>query len=279
MKLKSLLSAFAVMLTASAFAQTVLFDFHDPNKIIGQVQFTPFSFEDLQAQTYINASDAEKARAYFGSGNKSFVTILEGETMVKEGVKITPSNPDKYKDFPRIFFARIDGAVITEFTAASGFYPLMEAGKLPGFYSDFRWYQKEEILIQAPDGKKLDKVVITAKYEGLKDRDASTTLVVSEGGTQTISDDKTVNTWTANEGATVTELKYKATDASATQMAYTVEVLLSDASGAGVSQIDAAYNEEAVYYDLTGNRVTGKLANGIYVCRKGNVTNKIIVNN
>lgn len=277
MKLKTLLSACAVMFSASAFAQTVLFDFHDPNNILGQVQFQPFSFEDLQAQTYVNASDLEKARAYFGSGNKSFVTILEGETMVKDGVKITPSNPDKYKDFPRIFFARIDGAVITEFTAASGFYPLMEAGKLSGFYSDFRWYQKEEILIQAPEGKKLDKVVITAKYEGLKDRDSSTTIVVSDGGTQTISEDKAVNTWTANEGSTVTELKYKASDTSATQMAYTVEVSLSDASGAGVAQICAEENEETVYYDLTGNRVTGKLTKGIYLCRKGNVTNKIIV--
>ncbi|MDE6072895.1 MAG: hypothetical protein K2G53_10155 [Muribaculaceae bacterium] len=254
----------ALMMGASAIglnAQEIMFDFANPTDL-GQFTFTPMNLEELQSATYTNANDAEKDRSY--KSGENHVLILEGETITKEGVSIAVSNPDKYKDYPRFFFGSI-----------SKKYP---ADPQPSdFYCDLRWYQKEEIKMTAPEGKKIEKVVMLATSGEFPKRANGDTMVVEETGTQTISDDKTENTWEAGESV-VSEITYKASASSPTQMAYSICVTIADIDGSGVNEISDNSNAPVFYYDLTGaKRNADNLAPGVYVMRQGSKTSKIIV--
>lgn len=262
MKKSFLLSA--MLIGASAFcanAQEVIFDFANSAEI-GEFSYSPLSLSELRTSTYINSKDEEKAREYASSNN--YVLILEGETVSKDGVGITLSNPDKYKDYPRFFFGLIQT-------------PKPENPTAEHYYCDMRWYQKEEIVITAPEGKKLDKVVMNATSGSYPKRANGNTMVVGEVGTQTINDDKTLNTWEAGD-AVVTSLTYKATADSPTQMAYSVAVTISDNSESAVAEISADENATAVYFDLTGAKHNAEnLAPGVYVKRQGSKTTKVLV--
>ena len=103
---------------------------------------------------------------------------------------------------------------------------------------------------------------------------------MTEGGTQTISDDLTLNEWVANAGSEITKVTYKATADSPTQMAYSLAVTLSDLNGgSGVSSINGDDNNAPVeYYDLTGVRCNpDNLTPGIYVMRKGASVKKVSI--
>lgn len=261
MKVKSLLFISLAALAATASAQEVVFDFSNPAEL-GQFTFVPLTLDELQGATYTNASGVEKDRCYKSSNNH--VLILEGETVSKDGVSIFLSNPDKYKDYPRFFFGLIKTPYPSDPTAAD-------------FYCDMRWYQKEEIRITAPEGKKLDKIVMNATSGDYPKRANGDTMVTEEIGTQTISEDKTVNTWEAGEAA-VTSITYKATASSPTQMAYSITVTLSDYEGSGIAELTAEENASAEYFDLTGVKHNAEnLAPGIYVKRQGSATSKVIV--
>ena len=261
MKVKSLLFSSLAALAVTASAQEVVFDFSNPAEL-GQFTFAPLTLNELQNATYTNASGVEKDRCYKSSNNH--VLILEGESVTKDGVSISLSNPDKYKDYPRFFFGLIKTPYPAEPTAAE-------------FYCDMRWYQTEEIKFTAPEGKKFDKIVMYATSGDYPKRANGDTMVTEEVGTQTISEDKTVNTWEAGEAA-VTSLTYKASASSPTQMAYSINVTLSNIDGSSVTEIATDDNAPVEYFDLTGaKRNADTLAPGIYVKRQGAKATKVIV--
>ena len=267
MKKSFLLSA--MLIGASAFsvnAQEVVFDFSNPAEL-GQFTYTPLNLDELQGATYTNASDVEKDRLY-KSGN-NHVLILECESITKDGVSITMSNPDKYKDYPRFFFGLIQSPYPAEPTAAD-------------FYCDLRWYQKEELKFTAPEGKKFDKIVMYAVSGSYPARQNNETLVMDEVGKQTFTntegnEGKTVNTWEA-DGAVVTEVTFKGADGSATQMAYSIIVTLSDNAESAITEIADENNAPVEYFDLTGVKHNAEnLTPGFYVARQGNKTFKVLV--
>ncbi len=260
----------AILLGAGAFcsnAQDVVFDFSNTADL-GQFKYSPLSLVELQTAKYINKKGEEKDRSYVSSANH--VLILEGETITKDGVGITLSNPDKYKDYPRFFF----GSFAKKYPADP---------KPSDFYCDLRWYQTEELMFNAPQGKKITKVVMSSTSEGCPDRACGSTMVkVLEGqkepvGTQTINENKTLNTWEAGDDI-VTVLTFKGEPDAPTQMAYRIAVTLADASGSAVNEINVESDAPAVYYNLNGvKQNAGSLVPGIYVMRQGSITKKVVV--
>lgn len=264
MKKNLLLASLLAFFAAGAInAQEVNFDFSDPTSL-SQLQFAPLSLADLQTATYEKADGTTTARCYKSSNNH--VLVIIGETISKDGVSFTLSNPDLYKDFPRFFFGLISK-------------PYPETPEAGHFYCDLRWYQKEVLEITAPEGKKIDKIVMDAKSGSYPVRANGNTRVVTEGGKQTFSDDLTLNEWAADPGSEITRVTYRAEDSSPTQMAYSIAVTLSDINGAGIEGIGTSSSEaHAVYYDLTGNRYdSDALAPGVYVMRRGNTVKKVLV--
>lgn len=266
MKFKSLLCISLAALAVSASAQEVVFDF-SKSADINQFTYVPLTLSELRTSTYINASNAEKPREY--ASNNNYVLILEGETVSKDGVGISLSNPDKYKDFPRFFFGLIKTPKPAEPTAEH-------------YYCDLRWYQTEELKFTAPEGKKFDKIVMYAECGTYPVRQNNETFVVGEIGKQTFTDmqgneGKTVNTWEA-DGAVVSELTYKGGAESATQMAYSIHITLSNIDGSSVAELANDDNAPTEYFDLTGaKRNADNLAPGIYVKRQGAKATKVIV--
>lgn len=257
----------AMMLGAAVFgaeAQEVLFDFHNPADL-GMFGYSPMSLTELREGTYVNATGAVKDRCYASSNN--YVLIVCDDVISYQGVKFEMSNPDKYKDYPRYFFGLDASSKPANPTAAD-------------YYSDARWYQTQELVFTAPEGKQIDKIVMDCAARTDKNkavaRQNNETIVQSEGGTQTFSDDKTLNTWTANAGTSVSSVKYKAASGSATQMAYTIAVTLSDA-GAAVNEITIDSDAAVRYYDLNGVEHNCTLTPGIYVARQGAKTTKVII--
>lgn len=261
MKKSFLLLSAAFLLASVASAQTVVFDFSNP-KNLGTFNFSPMSLGELQTSKY-DSNGKEKDRSYVSGANH--VLIIDGETFEKDGVQITTANPEKYKDYTRFFF----GSIAKKYPADP---------KPEDFYCDLRWYQKETIEITAPEGKKIQSVVLNAKSGDFPVRANGNTVAVTEGGKQTISDDKTLNEWTADESSNVTTLKYRAADTAPTQMAYSITVTLADQTGSGVENIEAVNNGTVEYYDLTGKRYTGKeLTPGLYIRKSGGTVTKILV--
>lgn len=268
MKKKFLLLSLAIAGAASAVnAQEVIFDFSNPTSLSG-LTFEPMNVSELQQAKYENESEKSpgtKDRCYLSG--KNHVLIIIGETISKDGVSFSLTNPDKYKDYPRFFFGLIGKTYPDTPTAAD-------------FYCDLRWYQTEEIEISAPAGKKIDKIVMNAKSGDHPARANGHTKVVTEGGTQTISDDLTLNEWVANADSEITKVTYKATSDSPTQMAYSLAVTLSDLNGgSGISSIGSDDSNAPVeYYDLTGVRCNpDNLTPGIYVMRKGASVKKVSI--
>lgn len=261
MKKSFLLLSAAFLLASAAPAQTVVFNFSNPSNL-GSFSFSPLSLTELQTSKYDN-NGKEKDRSYISGANH--VLIIDGETFEKDGVKITTANPEKYKDYTRFFFGSINKK-----------YPADP--KPEDFYCDLRWYQKETIEIAAPEGKKIQSVVLNAKEGDFPVRANGNTIAVTEGGKQTISDDKTLNEWIADESSNVTTLKYRASDSAPTQMAYSITVTLTDISGSGVEGIEYVNSSAVEYYDLTGNRYTGEgLTPGLYIRKSGDTVTKILV--
>lgn len=261
MKKKSLLLSIAFCACASVYAQEVVFDFSNPAKL-SDFTFAPLSLSELQTAKY-DKDGTEKDRCYKSKNNH--VLVIIGETISKDGVSITLDNPDKYKDYPRLFFGLISKS-----------YP--ESPSVEHFYCDLRWYQKQTIEITAPEGKKIEKIVMNATSGSYPERANGSTKVTSEGGTQTIDDTKTINEWVANPEAVVTKVTYKADADSPTQMAYSVTVTLADKDQSGIDDIEDDRNMKSEYFDLTGKaHMEGTLAPGIYILRKGSAAKKVIV--
>lgn len=265
MKKKFLLFSFLLACVGSgAKADEVTFDFSTPADL-GKFTYAPLSISELIKSTYLNNKGVEKDRCYI-SGGSSYVLILEGETISKDGVSLFLDNPEKVTNYPRYFFGPIDKFPETD-------------PKAEDFYSDIRWYTKETLQVSVDETKKIDKVVLCASYEGLKNRDNSETIIQTEGGVQTFSDDKTLNTWIADQGTQVSEILYKAIGSS-TQMAYTITVTYSDKeNGSGISSVNSNDDNAPVeYYDLTGVRCNpDNLTPGIYVMRKGASVKKVAI--
>lgn len=266
MKFKSLLlTSFAAFAVSASAQKTVLFDFSTPSNIDKMV-FAPMTLDELKAGKYLNESTnpaKEKDRFYVSS--KNIVLVVSGDSFTLDGVTIEMTNPDKDSNYPRFFFGNKTGT----------------APKLPSdytdetFYADMRWYQTEMINITAPEGKYITKVVMNAQSEGCPNRQNNQTEVVTEGGEQTFGgvDNKTLNTWVANEGTEVSSVTYKAVSGSATQMAYSVEVTLSG-SDSGVAEIIDNNDMPAIYYNLQGMRIANP-ENGIFIRRQGNKVEKV----
>lgn len=266
MKKKLLLfSLLAASTLAPVSAQEVVFDFSNPANL-GDFTFAPMSITELQKATYFNANskqNKDKDRCYVSGANH--VLIISDETIAKDGISFSLGNPDAYKDYPRFFFGSIAGEYPSDPTPDK-------------FYCDMRWYQTETLEFNAPEGKKFVKVVMDATSGSYPKRVCGNTMVVTEGGTQTIADDKRSNTWEANEGSEVTKLEYQASSDSPTQMAYSITFTLADLGGSAVSEIAADNNAPAEYYDLTGNRRNAvNLVPGIYILKKGSDVKKVIV--
>lgn len=266
MKKKTLL--FSVIASCAMFAtqaQEVVFDFSDPTSI-GSFTFAPMTLSELQNAKYFNAApnqNKDKDRFYLSGNNH--VLIISDETISKDGISFSLGNPDVYKDYPRFFFGLIQT-------------PYPESPVASDFYCDLRWYQKETLEFNAPEGKKFVKVVMNATSGSYPQRACGNTMVTTDGGTQTISDDKRLNTWEANDGSAVTKLEYKATSDSPTQMAYSITFTLADANDAAVAEIFTDNNAPAEYFDLAGNRHNAdNLAPGLYIVKKGSDVKKVIV--
>lgn len=269
MKLKSLLfTSFAVMAMSATAQETVLFDFSKPSNLDKMV-FVPQTLAELKSGKYMNEStDPAKEKDRFYVSSKNIVLVISGDTFTLDGVTIEMTNPDKYKDYPRFF---IGNKTSTTPKAPSDYTD-------ENFYADMRWYQTQIVNITAPAGKYISKIVMNAESDGCPARANNQTEVVTEGGVQTFggADNKTLNTWIANEGTEATSVTYKAVSGSATQMAYSVEVTLADL-GAGVSEIMGAQNDmPAIYYNLQGAQVAN-LENGIFIRRQGNKVEKVVL--
>lgn len=269
MKLKSLLfisfAAFAVSATAQ---ETVLFDFSTPSNL-EKMEFAPLSLSELKSGKYLNENtDPAKEKDRFYVSSKNIVLVISGDSFTLDGVTIEMTNPDKYKDYPRFF---IGNKTSTAPSAPSDYTD-------ENYYADMRWYQTQLVNITAPTGKYIAKVVMNAESEGCPARANNQTEIVTEGGVQTFggTDNKTLNTWVANEGTEATSVTYKAVKGSATQMAYSVEVTLADL-GAGVSEIIGADNDMPVeYYNLQGVKISNP-ENGIFIRRQGSNVEKVVL--
>ncbi len=254
-------------LTMSA-QETVLFDFSKPSNLDKMV-FAPQTFAELKSGKYLNESSdpaAEKNRFYVSS--KNIVLVVSGDSFTLDGVSIEMSNPEKYKDYPRFFFGNK--------TSTAPAKP--EDYTDETFYADMRWYQNQVIQITAPEGKYITKVVMNAESEGCPNRANNQTEVVTEGGVQSFAgaDNKTLNTWIANEGTKANVVTFKAVKGSATQMAYSVEVSLAS-NGSGVAEIADDNSAMPVeYYNLQGIRVANP-ENGIFIRRQGNQVMKEVL--
>lgn len=264
MRKKSLLlSLFASCTLFPMSAQEVMLDFSNPANL-SLFSFSPLSIPELQSAKYFNENKNEEKDRFYQSGN-NHVLIIEGETISKDGISFNLENQGKYKDYPRFFF----GLIGSEYPSS----PVVS-----DFCCDLRWYRKQTLTISAPEGKKIDKIVMNATSGNFKARANGNTIVTTEGGKQSFSDDKTLNTWVADEGSKITSVTYRAEDDSPTQMAYSITVTLSDMADSAVTEIDADKNTPVEYYDLTGNRYNGdSLAPGLYIRKAGNKVAKIIV--
>ncbi len=266
MKKKFLLpSILAACAAVASNAQEVVFDFTDPTSLSG-LEFKPMTLTELRSAKYINESDTKEKDRCYKSGN-NHVLIIDGETISKDGVSFSVSNPDIYKDYPRFFFGLIGKT-----------YPPEPAAE--NFYCDLRWYKTQVLEINAPEGKKIEKIVMSATSGDNPKRANGNTIVQTEGGKQTISDDKTLNEWVADSESEISTVVYKASADSPTQMAYSLSVTLADAgSGSAITEINAADSAAPVeYYNLTGVRQNGDtLVPGVYVRRQGSKAQKFIV--
>lgn len=264
MRKKSLLLSFLASCTLLPIsAQEIVLDFSNPTNL-SQFSFSPLSLTELQSAKYFNENKGEDKDRCYKSGT-NHVLIISDETISKDGISFHLENAGKFKDYPRFFFGLIGDTYPASPTASD-------------FYCDLRWYKKETLTISAPEGKKIDKIVLNATSGEYKPRANGNTIVTTEGGTQTFSDDKTLNTWVANVGSEITSVTYRAEDDSPTQMAYSITVTLSDKGGSAVTEIDADNNAPVEYYDLTGNRYNGDtLAPGLYIRKAGNKVTKIFV--
>lgn len=256
-----LLSALVLGAASQMFSQEVVFDFSDPTTSLSGLKFVPMNLTELQGAKY-DKNGTEKDRCY-QSGN-NHVLIIEGETISKDAVSFALSNPNKYRDFPRFFF----GLKQT---------PYPDKPTAEHFYCDLRWYENQIIEISAAEGKKITKIVMNAKSGDNPVRQNSNTIVQTEGGTQTFSDDNTLNEWVADESTNVSKVTYKAKSGS-TQMAYVLTVTLADAGNSAVASIEADENAPEEYFDLTGTRRNAdSLAPGIYIVRKGSTAKKVVI--
>ncbi|MBD5303442.1 MAG: hypothetical protein HDS18_04740 [Bacteroides sp.] len=264
--MKNLFLLSTILLGASAFsanAQDVMFDF-SKTADLGQFGYAPLSLAELQTSTFLNEANGKTVdRLQFSSPN--YLLIMNDETITKDGVGITVTNPAKGSSYPRYFFGSITKKVIENPTAAD-------------FYCDLRWYKNQEIEINAPEGKKIEKVVMDATCGDYPVRANGDTYVQGEVGKQTFNDAQTLNTWDA-DGEVVTKLTFAASSDAPTQMAYSIAVTLADLNGdSGVEVISFDTNAPAEYFDLTGaKRNADNLAPGVYVMRQGSKASKIIV--
>lgn len=265
--MKNLFLLSSLLLGASALdadAQEVMFDFYNTADL-GQFTYTPLTIDELQKATFTNESNGkETTRLQFTSPN--YLLIMNDETITKEGVGITVTNPEKIVNYPRYFFGSIKKTEVAAPTATD-------------FYCDLRWYKTNELTVTAPDGKKIEKIVMDATCGDYPVRANGDTFVMDEVGKQTINDAKTLNTW-ESDGQTVTSVTFKAASGAPTQMAYSIAVTLSDLNGgSGISSIGSDDSNAPVeYYDLTGVRCNPyNLTPGIYVMRKGASVKKVSI--
>lgn len=272
---KTLLSlavaALAVLPQASAqeSATVVTFNFSDYDELGNDFTFAPYTLDELQdndsdAGKYLNEADGKTKARWYTSGNNK-VLVLIGETLSQEGVSMTMTNPGKYKDYPRIFFANLGKANPTN------------------VYCDARWYRTQELTFEAPEGMKFDRIVMSATHAGCTARECGATKVVTEGGTQTFADSNgdsknDLSTWEADAGSSLSRIVYKADADAPTQMAYTIEFTMSPAGNSGIGNVSVESEGETLYYDLTGlRRDRASLVPGLYISVKDGKATKILV--
>lgn len=264
MKKRNLLFTLCALCAASsvsAQSETVTFDFTKPLNVTN-FTYSPKTLAEQKASKYLNEKNNAEKDCFYKSSN-NYVLIISGETVTYDGVSFCMTNPDIYKDYPRYFFGPI--------TSAN-----KNSENPEDWYSDMRWYQTEEILISVADDKKIDKIEFNAEADGLTTRACGDTPVVTEGGSQTINDSKTLNTWTANAGTALSSVKFKASASAPTQMAYTLKVTVSPKDGSAVEEI-VTENSAPVYYNLSGARCDGTPAPGIYIRKTGSKVEKVVV--
>lgn len=272
---KSLLSlaVATLFMLPGAYAQenstVVTFNFSDYDELGNDFTFAPYTLEELQdndsdAGKYLNEADGKTKARWYTSGNNK-VLVLIGETLSQEGISMTMTNPGKYKDYPRIFFANLGKANPTN------------------VYCDARWYRTQELAFDAPEGMKFDRIVMSATHAGCTARECGATKVVTEGGTQTFADSNgdsknDLSTWEADAGSSLSRIVYKADADAPTQMAYTIEFTMSPAGNSGIGNVSVESEGETKYYDLTGVRHDiNSLVPGLYIAVKDGKATKILV--
>ena len=260
---------FMLPATAQETAEVITFNFSDYDELGNDFTFAPYSLEELQdsdsdAGKYLNENDGKTKSRWYTSGNNKVLVVI-GEIISQNGISMVMTNPGTYKDYPRIFFANLGKTNPTN------------------VYCDARWYRTQEITFSAPEGKKFDKIVISATHEGCTARECGSTKVVTAGGTQTFADTNEdskndLSTWIADENSSVSEIVYKADADAPTQMAYTIEFTLSSAANSGIENVSTDVATESEYYDLTGLRHNeNDLVRGVYIVVKGGKATKKLV--
>lgn len=260
--LASLIGLFAVS-AANADTKTVTFNFCN----VAEMKFSPKSFEDCLTGKFDLAST--ETAILKKDGNNFQLHIIPDEVITLDGAQLKIEQ-NTSASCPRLGFTLRKGF---EATAPEEVTPAI---MVSNYWGDARWYKSNKITVTAPDGYKINKVEMKSTYEGATNRVVGNTLVTSEGGTQTISTDKTVNTWETNAGVENYEVVYEAEATAPTQIVYTIELTL-EGIGAAVADI-ALESTEPEYYNINGTRLNAAPATpGLYLVTKNGKTQKVVI--
>lgn len=176
-----------------------------------------------------------------------------------------------------------EGVVMTSDKAAGGAEPRFFWGggttnDTEDLYTgDFRCYKSNTLQFTAPEGTTITKIVMHPKVTTKNETGCCDKIIIDDscGGTQKITGG--TNSWTAPDGGIKT-VSYTVGPKAKTQVVYRLYVTLSGAP-ASVGDIAAVDDDAPVeYFNISGVRCDAAgLAPGIYLCRKGSKSMKVVV--
>lgn len=242
----SILLLGATAVNAPAEEYVVDFYFLDPTSV------------ELRPKRLLDLWQSENSPLVQDGVKNNYICRITDMELVSEGVTMTASLGNGSSE-PRFFWAggtNVDNDDL--------------------YIGDFRAYKSNTIRFTAPDGCSILSVVMHPKTTKKNETGCCDKIFVDDacGGTQTITGG--TNRWTAPEGG-VKEVSYTLGPKAKTQTVYRLYVTL-DKKPSALPQINVSDNSPAEYYNLSGVRCDASaLQPGIYLCRRGNNTLKVVV--
>lgn len=142
-----------------------------------------------------------------------------------------------------------------------------------------RFYALNTLTISAPEGREMTSVIFTLSKQGREEQaviTASTGTVDQQAvGNTTVSWQGKASKVTFTVGAT-NSLHLEGIADGSGQLDFT-QIDIQDAATAGIEAIGNDNAPEASYYDLQGRSVQQPLKPGMYLCRQGHTTTKILI--